>query len=299
MQRVLSVVAILAVFALLVFGVFAIFNPHTPPPAPKPQWGAYAGEATDVSALEASVGAPMDIVATFVGFDEAFPSEFASSSMGSSTQKTLLVFWEPSTGYDDVIAGTFDTQIQAFAAAAKSYGQPVILVPFEEPNLNEEVWGFSQGDNTPLKFIKAWQHVHDYFADAPNVKFAFDINNISVPNEPDNSAASFYPGDAYVDYVGVDGFNMLNDGDQWQTPEQVFGPALASLAPFNKPVYIFSVSSAEDPRKAQWTTDFFSWLKANPQIKGFVWFNTNKERDWRVDSDPASLSAFQQGLKQL
>ena len=29
-----------------------------------------------------------------------------------------------------------------------------------------------------------------------------------------------------------------------------------------------------------------------PNIKAFIWFNTNKERDWRIESSPAAQSAF-------
>jgi hypothetical protein len=31
-----------------------------------------------------------------------------------------------------------------------------------------------------------------------------------------------------------------------------------------------------------------------PRIKGFVWFHTNKEQDWRVNSGANSLNAYKQ-----
>ena len=40
----------------------------------------------------------------------------------------------------------------------------------------------------------------------------------------------------------------------------------------------------------------FTMLKANPEIRGFVWFDIQKETNWPIDSSPASLAAFRAGL---
>ncbi len=33
-----------------------------------------------------------------------------------------------------------------------------------------------------------------------------------------------------------------------------------------------------------------------PRMKAVVWFHTNKEKDWRIDSSSASLAAFKANL---
>jgi hypothetical protein len=55
---------------------------------------------------------------------------------------------------------------------------------------------------------------------------------------------------------------------------------------------IFSTSCAPGPQKAPWITDFGAQIKKHPKIVGWIWFNENKEKDWRVWSDNNSLSAF-------
>ena len=284
---------------LLGIGAYLLLAPKAPEPQvlqgeEKLQWGTYAGTPGGIEAFEELVGKTVDIAATFVGFDEPFPTEFAATSAGKG--KVLLIFLEPSTGHEEVLSGMFDDDLRAFAAAAAEYGQPIILSPFNEPNLDEEIWGFGVGSNTKENFIEAWRHIHGIISQAPNIKWAIAFNNISIPEDSENTFETLYPGDAYVDYVGVDGFNGMSDEDPWASPQEVFDSSIEELKKFNKPIYIFSVSSKEDPRKAQWITDFFAWMKSRPEIKGFVWFNENKERDWRIDSDEASLAAFIQGL---
>ena len=53
----------------------------------------------------------------------------------------------------------------------------------------------------------------------------------------------------------------------------------------------------EGMSKADWITDTFQKIRTNyPRIKIFTWFNINKELDWRVNSSPEALKAFQAAL---
>jgi hypothetical protein len=263
------------------------------------QWGAYVGGgAKGLSNFESLVGAKVDILADFEDWSPGnFPS-YDASNVGAAG-KTLLIFWEPQYDYDAINGGEEDAVIAQFAAAAKAYGYPVILVPFDEMNLNENTWGAYQGTNTPAKFIQAWQRVHSFFADDANVKFAWDVNNVSVPDTALNSIASYYPGDAYVDYVGIDGFNF---GDPTQSFDQIFDNGIAQLEGYGKPIYLFSMASAEYPGKAAWITEGLGiHIKTYANIAGWVWFNQNDAVvpgsgdtiDWTIDSDRSSLAAFQ------
>ena len=55
---------------------------------------------------------------------------------------------------------------------------------------------------------------------------------------------------------------------------------------------IFSFASADGPKKAEWIMDAMFQIYTNQSIAGFVWFNENKEQNWLVNSDTASLLAF-------
>jgi beta-mannanase len=267
-----------------------------PPPPSTLQWGAYVGDTpASLTTFETLVGKSANIQGVFVGWGSgnSFPSEFKASLADKG--KTLLIYWEQyGTTLDSIIAGGSDAYITQFAAAAKTYGGPIILAPFHEMNGNWDPWDGTVGNNTPAKVISAWRHVHDMFAGVTNVKFAWEVNNDSVPDTAANAIGVYYPGDAYVDYVAVDGFNF---NDPWETFGQIFDTALTQLASYNKPMYLFSMACAAGTQKAAWITDAFTvQIQKYPLLAGWVWFNENKEEDWRVNSDANSLTAFKAAL---
>lgn len=269
----------------------------TPSPTHPPSallWGSYVGDnISDLDNFESLVGKRVDIYAYFSDWETDFPSHLKTKIGGAG--KTLLIFWEPSFGYDNINSGDKDDYVKSFAADANAYGFPVIMAPFAEPNLNEEAWGYAQNGNTAKKFKEAWIRTRDLFAGVKNVKFGLAYNFVSIPDIPGNRYADYYPGAAYVDYVGVDGFNF---GDPWQTFGEVFDGPMKTLATFNKPIYIFSLGSIAGTGKAAWITDGLGdEVKRYKNVVGWVWFHDNKVEDgrwidWRVNSDADSLRAF-------
>lgn len=271
---------------------------------PALQWGAHVGwQAEKGPKFEAMVGKPMNLRAVFIhwGNENQFPQYLAPVMQG----RTLVIFWEakdytddsphqPKFAYRKILEGKWDAYITAFATAARLYQMPVILIPFSEMNGNWNPSSGTKNGNTPAEHIAAYKYVRKFFALVPNVKFGWAVNNVSVPDVPGNAIDVYYPGTDSVDYVGIDGFNF---GNPWQTFDQVFGRALTTLKAYNKPVYIFSMASKEGDKKPAWIADALKLqIAAHPEIKGWIWFHENKERDWRVNSDPKSLQAFKNAL---
>lgn len=265
------------------------------------QWGAYAGwRESDIVEFEDVFNNDFELLATFAhwGNNKDFP--FHLGKFAKDKGRTLIIFWETTDynlsgtnhaqwSYDAVLSGMYDDYIREFAADARAYGGPVILIPFSEMNGNWFTWGYGTNGNTAAKGAAAYRHVHDVFGDVSNVKWGWAPNAHSVPNVPDNQHELYYPGDDYVDYVGLDGFNF---GSPWMSFDEIFGTALKKLEAYNKPMYIFSMASAEGPQKAAWMRDAFEQMQKYPSLQGFVWFNENKERDWRIWSDVESYGAL-------
>jgi mannan endo-1,4-beta-mannosidase len=259
------------------------------------EWGVFNGYSTsELTSFETLVGKQAKLRSIFTNWGDAFPTSVGANL--KSSNKTLVIFWEQyGVTLDSIIAGEQDAYIKKFATDAKAYGGPVFLAPFHEMNGNWDPWGGTVGSNTPKKVVDAWKHIHDVFGTVSNVKWAWAMNNLSVPNTSANAIAAYYPGDAYVDIVAVDGFNF---GSPWESFDTVFSKALTTVAVYKKSIYILSIASAQGTQKAGWITDAFTvQVKKYPLLKGWVWFNENKEKDWRVDSDPASLSAFKAVLQ--
>ncbi|MEP7167096.1 MAG: glycosyl hydrolase [Candidatus Woesebacteria bacterium] len=273
------------------------------------RFGAYVGaNVSDMTAFEKTIGKPLQILAVFVhwGNEKDFPLQYAASVR--DRKKTLLIYWEakdytidsvtqPTFNFDSVIRGDWDSYFKKFAEDAKSYNGPVILVPFDEMNGDWSPWSGTVNGNSPAKYVKAYQHLHAFFKTAPNVKFGWAVNNDSVPDTADNQFEKYYPGDAYVDYIGVDGFNF--DDEFWETWDDVFADSLKRLEAYQKPTFIFSSASAPGRLKAQWILDFGTHRTAYPYLVGWIWFNENKEKNWTVNSDEGSLNAYKQVISAL
>lgn len=280
-----------------------------PPPSGTPavvttsslKWGAYNGwEDNALAGFETTVGKQADMQAVFVGWGSngQFPSSVGSVLKPQG--KTLVIFWEPSNGstdiitqpdynYDSITSGKWDSYLTSFAASAKTYGGDVILVPFEEMNGDWYPWSGVNNGNSPEKSAAAFRYLRKFFTNVSNVKFAWAPNSTSWPSVASNAITKYYPGSDVVDIIGLDGFNF---GSPWQTFAEIFGPAVSEVKSFGKPIYAISMASTAGTGKAAWITDAITQQMPKLGISGFVWFNTNKERDWRVNSDSASLAAF-------
>jgi beta-mannanase len=167
-------------------------------------------------------------------------------------------------------------------------------------NGNWYPWAEGVNGNQAGDYIAAWRHVHDVVAatGAANVQWVWSTN---VPYFGSTDLAGLYPGAAYVDIVALDGYNWgtSQTWSSWVSPQNLFGPGIAqlrTLAP-GKPVLIAEVASSElGGSKAAWNTDLVSYLSAQADVLGFVWFHLQKETDWRINSSDSSAGAFKSAL---
>ncbi|HSD82058.1 MAG TPA: glycosyl hydrolase [Solirubrobacteraceae bacterium] len=195
-----------------------------------------------------------------------------------------------------IIAGRHDAGVRRFAVAAARYGGPVRLRFAQEMNGRWYPWSESANGNRPGEFARAWRHVHALFAAAG----ATNVTWIWAP-VAGGIRRSQYPGSAYVDVVGLSGFNGggLLFRQEWRPFPVAFGPpldALRWLAP-DKPVELAELASTEHGGdKAAWIREVFAEVRRRPYIGALVWFNLRKEADWRIESSPAARAAFAEGI---
>ena len=205
-----------------------------------------------------------------------------------------LINWEPDgIDFNRIVSGSLDATINARANGAKALNGRFFLDFAAEMN-GDEAWS---GNNAPL-YVSAYKHIHDLFtaAGATNVIWAW-CPNVTDTNGTNKTTMDYYPGDAYVDWTGVDGYNW--GGGDWQSFRQVFANIYPLLAAKNKPIIIGEMASAEQGGdKGAWIDAMIPTLKAQyPLFKAVVWFDINKENDWRVNSSPAALAAFSKMAK--
>lgn len=230
-------------------------------------------------------------------------SGFNSTLMSklSSDGRTPIITWEPwdaSSGSIDIethaqyspqsiIDGEHDEYIRNWARGAAAYNQPFFLRFAHEMNGNWYPWGNSKND--PATYKKMWKHVHDIFEEegATNVVWVWSPNNTDEFGSSDTILA-YYPGDAYVDWVGVSGFNWGTTGTatKWSEFEQIIAAAYAQLKTLNKPIMVAETSSVSaGGDKTAWYKAAIAILPEYAQIKAIVFFNQDiKNADFSLNS---------------
>ena len=222
---------------------------------------------------------------------------WADDWTGNVTQADLtagripLVNWEPHhIDFAKIADGSLDATIKARANGSKALGKKFFLDFAAEMN-GDEAWS---GNNAPL-YVAAYRHIHELFvaAGATNVVWVW-CPNVTDINGGNKNTMDYYPGDAYVDWTGVDGYNWGTTNGGWQSFRQVFQNIYPILAARKKPIIIGEMSSAQvGGDKAKWIDEIIPTLRADyPLIKCVVWFDINKEADWRISSSPASEASF-------
>ena len=244
------------------------------------------------------------------------------SAAGATNFLALDLRWSgaPQSGLLEAIAaGRADAEFARIGRQLAAVGTTVLLEPAWEMNGNwQYVWQGVQngGDHSaPAKYAAAWRRIVDIFRreGASNVRWVFNPN---VGNPLTNRATGpahwnwyghYYPGDAYVDYVGAHGFNAPRlHGGSWQEFDAMVDGVeadhmlsdLASRYP-GKPIIIGEVASDEGTgdAKARWIRGAFAHMRRHPAVVGAVWFHMNKEADWRVNSSAASLQAYRDAVR--
>ncbi|WP_285244069.1 glycosyl hydrolase [Pseudarthrobacter sp. fls2-241-R2A-127] len=263
-------------------------------------------ELDDVSVLAGE--APSSVL-----FYEDFlqPTPIAEMNAIRARGAVPLVTWEPWAWGGDanqpayalnrITAGDFDAHIIQWGQALASWGYPVQLRFAHEMNGDWYPWAESVNGNQPGDYVRAWRHVHDLVSaqGATNVSWVWSPN---VPYYGSTDLAGLYPGAGYVDVVALDGYNWGTSASwsTWISPQDLFAPGIAqlrSLAP-GLPILIAETASSEaGGDKAAWNTQLISYLAAQPDVMGFVWFHIQKETDWRINSSAASAAAFKSALQ--
>lgn len=203
-----------------------------------------------------------------------------------------------------IISGTHDAYIQQWATAAKNWGHPFFLRFNYEMNGDWFPWSEVTNGNRPGQYVQAWRHVHDIFTQvgANNVTWVWCPNIDLIDSIP---LEGLYPGDAYVDWTCIDGYNWgpePNHGGRWWSFYDIFKPTydhILAIAP-NKPLMIGETASTElNGSKAAWITDALTvQLPQNfPKVKALLWFNIAADNmDWYIESSPAAQAAFAAGI---
>ena len=283
------------------------------------------GDMAAVNAWRSQVGrlpAVWSIYQSWTGWNQ-FP--VAQAQRAQKLGGRLMVTWEPWSGAvrDEnwscrrVAQGAYDPYIRQYARAVRQCGAPVLIRLAHEMNGDWYPWGTAyvtddarHNDNSPADYVAMWQRVVRIFRVegarnaswvwAPNIVYQTAFNSYERQRA---DLEDLYPGDAWVDWVGL---SIYNDGARrpWRSFGQLFDGSYRIVAGLtDKPMMIAELGVTEQgaPRgqsKAQWISDTFlqEIPRRYPRVKLVNYFFRDKtnegESNFRFDSSPDALAAF-------
>jgi hypothetical protein len=267
------------------------------------QLGVYipggGGSAGTLDAYASMVGRRPDI---FLVFRNMSGPLLYSSEINNlrARGETPMVTLEPYTSggvasLADIAAGKYDDYFRKEADAVRGLGMTVMIRFAHEMNLLSSDWGPGKAGNGGSAYADAWRHIVTLFRaeGASNVQWVW-APNVDYGGRPFNQ---FFPGDEYVDYVGLDGYNWGNSGgESFASFTKIFASSYATITQLStKPLIITETAASEaGGDKAAWIEETFleTIPQQMPRISAVIWFNEDKERDWPVNSSQASLDAY-------
>lgn len=250
-----------------------------------------------VERFEYNLNRRLDIVHWFMSWNHAWNPSLVA--LAATNGRKPMISWEAhNQPMVNIAAGQYDNYIRSWAIGAREFGSTIYIRPFPEMNGNWTPWN---GD--PKNFVIAWQRIVTIFRQegANNVIWIWAANISDYPNISSNHLENYYPGANYVDILAMDGYNWgtSRNWSNWQSFEDIFTEPYKRISKLgNQEIWISEISSTEiGGNKGNWITKMFSSNKF-PRLSTIIWFDENKELDWRVQSSDNSLEAFRQGARQ-
>ena len=265
-----------------------------------------------IQELERSIGRPLAAVRNYYLWNAAFPT--ADDRTLRDTGHTIYMSVKarllngaavPWRSIADAAPGTARyNEIVSWADRVRAFGAPVVFTFNHEP---EAATNRDLGTN--VDFIDAWRRIVSIFRErgVTNATYAWIMTDYSFEVQDRRAASLWYPGDEWIDAIGVDAYNWYrcrpNAPIEWRSLARTIEPMrqFARAHP-DEQLMVTEFGTVEDPavpgRKAQWFDDARA-LFAQPGYERFtavLYFNILQSSfpdcRWFVDSSSSSLSAF-------
>lgn len=253
-----------------------------------------------------------------------------------------LILWQPfNPNYTDynaqmrkyslknIVAGNFDAYIRTWARQIKAMGHPIMLRPMHELNCSTSLSDVSYGQswcaslkdidgsviNEPQDTINAWRHIVDIFREEGAYNVAWVWSVLSWPSIPYGgtnsiSLSSIYPGDDYVDWIGIECYNQnflpLPEACNSNDIQGIYREALP-LSVNPKPLMMAEMGAIEDiinpNAKPEWIKNALSFDRTQsipfkyPEIKAIFYWNDGRDplKLW-IESSIESTNAFKEAI---
>ncbi|MDR2296492.1 MAG: hypothetical protein LBD95_06795, partial [Clostridiales Family XIII bacterium] len=256
---------------------WGIFEPHTP------------DDFGPLNEYEALIDHSFPIVLNYSSFENTYKHSNLKQRLdnahknGRTLELTLQTVATQYPGESNmvyaILNGAYDEFLRDYAETVAAFEHPVLFRLGNEMNGD---WCPYAGYNTardPWIFVAFYRYVHGFFerAGARNVIWIWNPNGKSFPDFTWNDALMYYPGDEYVDVVGLTAYNTGDyyPGEVWKSFAELYDNIYYNyLEKYDKPLMITEFASAiSGGDKDAWVADMFAHIRYYDKIKVAVWWD--------------------------
>ena len=258
-------------------------------PAGNKYLGISVASTADIAPTDKLMGITANVVSLYYNVGQTINMQTIANLCA---QHMLPIIELDDNSLAQVTSGAEDKALASYALALGTMQTPVGIVFDHEFNGPWFPYGYSHV--TPAQFVAAWRHIVTIFRDngASNVIWIWNPNVTSLYTAPD--LKPWYPGDAYVNWIGLDGYFYATT----DTYASVFSPTINQIRAFTKrPQIIMETGASPDSGRPRAIANLFQGVEKTPGLLGLIYFDYDKTsvHDWYINNDPSALAAFQAG----
>ncbi|QXM05316.1 glycoside hydrolase family 26 protein [Crassaminicella indica] len=287
----------------------------------KLRWGIFEYTAPKsfwyLNALEDKIDYTFQFLVRYQSLDVPFPMEemvnaYKNNRYVELTLQTMHMGQDNSSITYDILDGKYDDYFQRYAKKIKEFNHPILFRLNNEMNGDWCVYSSYYSSKDTNLYKEVWRYVYKIFEEngVDNVLWVWNPNDVSFPNFKWNHYLNYYPGDQYVDIIGLTGYNTgtYYQGEKWREFDEIY-PQLYSeyISIFEQPFMITEFGSNEiGGDKVKWINDMFDGFSSNQykNIKVAIWWNgidwdknMNPARIYRMDRREEFINTFRERLK--
>jgi hypothetical protein len=126
---------------------------------------------------------------------------------------------------------------------------------------------------------------HDLTVTTGKLRIVWNPQGFGAPNVPGNSAQAYYPGDAYVDVVGDDLYDIRGHGATWAAADSLYKAHPSKPFAFSE----WGLWGFDDPR---FVRAMAAWVRQHRRVEFVAYYAGRPGSIWDLASKPASRAAY-------
>ena len=286
-------------------------------------WGIFEYSAPEtfgiLDSLENKLDYNFEFLLVYKSIQKTYPTNYVKDTLeraydrGRTVELTLQTTSQDAGEGNmvyDILDGKYDSFLKSFAAETAEFGHSVLFRFCNEMNGDWCEYSGYHTSRDPHLFKELYKYVYRIFeeAKADNVIWVWNPNEKSFPNFKWNSEIMYYPGDEYVDIVGLTGYNngTYYQGETWRSFTEIYDPLYQRMASISeKPLMITEFSSSSiGGNKEEWVKNMFANIYKYPKIKVAIWWNGcdwdtqgNIARPYFINETEGLVDIFRQNLQ--